>query len=181
MNKRVKTSSLWSYFTDVGNQFAKCDICEKRCSYKTTTNNLKKHLERLHPTVILQGGAVRKEANLLQAPDDPEPECTDINTGTRTHTIPEVPEQQPSTSSTATGSTTKSIRRQTSITAYVPKKVSSGVKKTIDRHLLGLFTFDFQPFSIVEDKGFVRFVSFKSSLRVAKQENNIKCIVICSI
>jgi hypothetical protein len=39
-----------------------------------------------------------------------------------------------------------------------PKKVSEGQAKKIDNQLLKLFITDYQPFSIVEDKGFVEFV-----------------------
>ncbi|KAJ8890662.1 hypothetical protein PR048_010171 [Dryococelus australis] len=43
-------------------------------------------------------------------------------------------------------------------TSYTQKKVSTGEKNQLDNHLLKLFTLDFQPLSIVEDKRFFNFV-----------------------
>lgn len=47
---------------------------------------------------------------------------------------------------------------QERMTAYSNKTLSSRTKKSIDSDLLLLFTLDFQPFRIVEDEGFKRFV-----------------------
>lgn len=44
------------------------------------------------------------------------------------------------------------------ITNYVQKKLPASRKKVLDDNLLSLFVLDFQPFSIVEDRGFRRLV-----------------------
>lgn len=49
-------------------------------------------------------------------------------------------------------------RKQLSIASYIPKKMTVNMKKEIDQSLLKLFTKDYQPFKIVEDKGFKDFV-----------------------
>jgi len=49
-------------------------------------------------------------------------------------------------------------RKQTSVSNYLPKKISVDAKKKIDQILLKLFVKDFQPFKIVEDSGFIEFV-----------------------
>jgi len=49
-------------------------------------------------------------------------------------------------------------RKQLSIATYIPKKLTINMKKDIDQSLLSLFTKDYQPFKIVEDKGFKSFV-----------------------
>jgi len=49
-------------------------------------------------------------------------------------------------------------RKQTAITSYMPKKITFDVKKKIDDGLLKLFTKDFQPFKVVEDESFKKFV-----------------------
>lgn len=48
MDKR--TSNTWDYFTiiDQNNLIAKCDICLKKYSFKSTLTNLKKHLSGRH-------------------------------------------------------------------------------------------------------------------------------------
>jgi len=49
-------------------------------------------------------------------------------------------------------------RKQLSISIYIPKKHTINMKKDIDQSLLSLFTKDYQPFKIVEDKCFRNFV-----------------------
>lgn len=44
-----KTSNVWLDFTVIDNiTFAKCDICKKKYSFKTTVTNLKTHLYSSH-------------------------------------------------------------------------------------------------------------------------------------
>lgn len=52
MSKR-KTSPLWNFFSivDNTNSVASCDICKQKLCYKSSVSNLKKHMQRKHPTV----------------------------------------------------------------------------------------------------------------------------------
>lgn len=59
----------------------------------------------------------------------------------------------------AVPSTSKNPKKlQQTITSYVPKKMSCSSKRKIDRELLKLFYYDYQPFRVVDDKGFRGFV-----------------------
>ncbi|XP_049763383.1 uncharacterized protein LOC126092030 [Schistocerca cancellata] len=51
---RRKRSYLWEYFsiTDPSNRIAQCDICDRRLRFQSTATNLRKHLERKHPTIL---------------------------------------------------------------------------------------------------------------------------------
>ncbi|KAI8046187.1 uncharacterized protein LOC128251874 [Drosophila gunungcola] len=49
-----KTSEIWGFFRAVDDTFALCNICKAKLSYKTTTTNLSKHMNRMHPTTALQ-------------------------------------------------------------------------------------------------------------------------------
>ncbi|XP_016991800.1 uncharacterized protein LOC108053607 [Drosophila rhopaloa] len=49
-----KTSEIWCFFRAVDDTFALCNICKAKLSYKTTTTNLSKHMNRMHPTSALQ-------------------------------------------------------------------------------------------------------------------------------
>lgn len=51
-------------------------------------------------------------------------------------------------------------RRQRTIHSYVVKPVPQDIKKKIDRDLLNLFIDDMQPFSIVENQGFRKLLSW---------------------
>lgn len=48
-----KTSEIWCFFRAVDDTFALCNICKAKLSYKTTTTNLSKHMNRMHPTSAL--------------------------------------------------------------------------------------------------------------------------------
>ncbi|EDW25181.1 GL22988 [Drosophila persimilis] len=48
-----KTSEIWCFFRAVDDTFALCNICKAKLSYKTTTTNLSKHMNRMHPTSSL--------------------------------------------------------------------------------------------------------------------------------
>ncbi|XP_016961431.1 uncharacterized protein LOC108032111 [Drosophila biarmipes] len=48
-----KTSEIWCFFRAVDDTYALCNICKAKLSYKTTTTNLSKHMNRMHPTAGL--------------------------------------------------------------------------------------------------------------------------------
>ncbi|KAG5858392.1 hypothetical protein JTB14_006425 [Gonioctena quinquepunctata] len=50
------------------------------------------------------------------------------------------------------------IKTQTTVNAFLRKKMGVIARKNIDDNLMLLFTHDFQPFSVVEDYGFRKFV-----------------------
>lgn len=47
-----KTSEIWCFFRAVDDTFALCNICKAKLSYKTTTTNLSKHMNRMHPSNV---------------------------------------------------------------------------------------------------------------------------------
>ena len=50
-----KTSIIWNFFhiNDNKKQLAKCDLCHVVLCFKSSITNLKKHLQRKHPTINL--------------------------------------------------------------------------------------------------------------------------------
>ncbi|XP_023949979.2 uncharacterized protein LOC112054426 isoform X1 [Bicyclus anynana] len=47
---RVNKSVMWNHFYDTGCDYlAECNYCKRMFSYKSTTTNLKRHLDRAHP------------------------------------------------------------------------------------------------------------------------------------
>lgn len=50
-----KTSSIWNPFSQKSKSdtVAICNTCKQELSYKSTYSNLKKHIQRKHPTVRL--------------------------------------------------------------------------------------------------------------------------------
>lgn len=55
--KDRRTSLIWTKFTIISkkDQIASCNICDQKLSIKSTSNNLKKHLERKHGYSIQLG------------------------------------------------------------------------------------------------------------------------------
>jgi hypothetical protein len=164
--KRRKTSPLWAYFTELsGNEkMAKCDMCGQKLSYRSSISNLKKHLDKRHPTINLK--LDERCANSSPVPSTSIPNTSEIISDSQPSNSNNV---QPQTSTSigtnntniivqpgSNPSKSKQVHRMSSF--YVPKKVSEGQAKKIDNQLLKLFITDYQPFSIVEDKGFVEFV-----------------------
>lgn len=57
---KKKTSVLWTFFEPVDEYYAICNMCKSKFSYKTSTSNLKKHIQNRHPTVtFLKSAAAR--------------------------------------------------------------------------------------------------------------------------
>jgi hypothetical protein len=55
---RLLTSGIWNFFTPLENsQYATCNICKQKLSYRTTTTNLRRHMMSSHPTVSLNAMA----------------------------------------------------------------------------------------------------------------------------
>lgn len=50
-HKRRKTSELWNFFKQIDSNFATCNACNMKFSFRTSTSNLKKHLQSKHPTL----------------------------------------------------------------------------------------------------------------------------------
>lgn len=44
MSQDRRTSDIWKHFSKVDSSIAKCDICKKMYSYKTSLSNLKRNL-----------------------------------------------------------------------------------------------------------------------------------------
>ncbi|XP_030747935.1 zinc finger BED domain-containing protein DAYSLEEPER-like [Sitophilus oryzae] len=55
--------------------------------------------------------------------------------------------------------TSRGTKRQTAMSHFIPKKMSSTDKSKVDLAIMKLFTWDFQPFTMVEDKGFKNLMS----------------------
>ncbi|CAH1104553.1 unnamed protein product [Psylliodes chrysocephalus] len=66
---RRKPSQIWKYFTkkNVGEYVAYCNICKKELGYRSTTSNLKKHLDRKHPQIKLVKSEVELEKPIPEA------------------------------------------------------------------------------------------------------------------
>lgn len=159
--KRARTSEVWTNFTieSEDKKIAVCNICQQKCSYKTTVSNLKKHIQSKHIGVIPASSQLRQLPEEIIGNIDNETRSLNT-TESLTQTLSVQPgpstlssDQQPTTSSSNISKASDTRLIQTQIKMPI-KKMTAIQKSAIDEKLLLLFIKDFQPFSIVEDKGF---------------------------
>lgn len=166
-------SIMWNFFkiVDSEKKTAKCDLCGLIMSFKSTTANLKNHIQKKHPTVDLNRFNTGRPTS-RQPTSTPHPHNRTTTTTPTPTTSSNEPENicsvLPSTSTGTSHAISSNESRpdfscvtnvQTNIGTYLTKRVNAGQKRKFDRSLLCLFTNDYQPFSVVEDTGFRKFVS----------------------
>ncbi|CAG4995315.1 unnamed protein product [Parnassius apollo] len=129
---KVKSKSITrNYFEKIDNVSAKCKLCAKVIKVGGGTSNMLAHIKRNHPqaTVEVDRGQVGDQPGATQAQE------------TSTSTTQEKPTDTP-----------RPIFQTTL------KMTASSSKKKIDKYLTMMIATDFQPYSIVEDKGFRKLV-----------------------
>lgn len=167
---RRSNAAIWNYFqkSDNNNKIATCNFCKKTLSYKATTTNLKTHLRFKHisafneisgPTLVSRNegqGAVHEHLDVGVS--------RGIGSGLPASTSSDGREPATTTSSSAISSSSVSqppvpFQRQGNISSYLPKRMRPSDRQNIDKCLMKMIAYDFQPFSIVEDDGFKEFTS----------------------
>lgn len=156
---RVNSSVLWDIFKKSETEKkAKCTLCGSWYNFKASTGNLKSHLkskQRQHtvePNVDTEVATCSRSAAAATSLIVPS-------------TSSEAQVAQGETVTTGQGSlslaTSSFGRFQQTIDRYsTTKKISKEQKQKIDNDLLGLFYHGYQPFSLVEEKAFRKFVSW---------------------
>jgi len=167
-----KKSDVWNHFMILENEKAKCSYCSIEYSFKgESTANLSRHLKRKH---IIQYEAKKKRCvDLVSAEQDiDEPDCT-ISA-----------ESTISRPSTSTYIKTNKIRNsipqniQTKIDSFVSKPISLTKSKQIDNQLAIVIAKEFQPYSLVENKEFKKFVKLLNPGYTLPSRKTIsKCII----
>ncbi|XP_041722424.2 zinc finger BED domain-containing protein 4-like [Coregonus clupeaformis] len=142
MSDTRKRSSIWLQFKDIGNKKAECLHCKTKVTIRAgSTTNLHRHTRTVHPTVQLE------ERGQASSPST-DPGVSHTRT-TAAVTSTAIPMRASITSPTAT---------QSKISQFLPKLMTPAKQHSIDDELAKMVASDFQPFSIVEDKGMKNFV-----------------------
>lgn len=137
----AKRSIVWDYFERRGD-VSVCGKCKREFKFFGNTTNLSEHLKRKHPTLLLQ-----------PKPTEDTP-CEEIR-GT-----------VPSTSAIETSSQLSTIhpppssKRKRQLTLYGKTQtydIAESDQTEIDKSLVEMIVSDFQPLSIVENKGFIKY------------------------
>ncbi|KAG8225382.1 hypothetical protein J437_LFUL016807 [Ladona fulva] len=178
--KRKRKSAVWQFFTPVDDSKAICEVCKGVISYKSSITNLRSHLTHKHKAVILlppswkaesedRSLIVGKNASYKNKPSL-KLEQLDIHHvlewegETQGSVLPVIvnpgTSQQPSeTKGNILQKGRYSDTTDTETSDKIEVVTSSDSRKRVkDCALLQLFLTDFQPYSIVNDKGFKDFV-----------------------
>lgn len=135
-------SLLWHHFTMMNNEKARCNHCNFVLSFKGgSTSNLKKHITAKHVSLAWKFKRVlNNKIDLKSANKSSKTQSSTINdTNNSCDSI--TSDDQP-------------------LKNVLQKKIKTGdVSKHNDRHeiLLNMFIKDLQPFSLIEDRGFIEF------------------------
>ncbi|KAG8235444.1 hypothetical protein J437_LFUL015792 [Ladona fulva] len=174
--KKRKTSEIWNFFKEVDTNFASCNICKTKLSYKTSTSNLKKHMLSKYPTVELSVSRIHQirtrncisrtfPLSTVMMKNPHHCQMCGISHSATSSQSPisslsaGILQQDLSTSMNTNQSIKATQKKQTSLTTFSTfNKITNRSKEVIDQKLLMLFVKDFQPLSIVEDCGFKHFI-----------------------
>ena len=131
-----------------------------KLSYRAgSTNNLHRHLRTVHPTVQLEE---KRQARLPASASASTPPVVAAATGSTPH---------------ASG-THKPTATQSSISQFISKAMTPARQNIVDEELAKMIASDFQPFSIVEDKGFRSFTQALNPMYVPPSRKTLSQKII---
>ncbi|CAH1958530.1 unnamed protein product [Acanthoscelides obtectus] len=158
----AKKSEIWNFFEmkPKSDRIAVCNICKTELSYKSSSNNLRKHMLRKHPQVRLNSSENETRPMISSASEvDTNVQFMEVHTNKHDGELSSTSGTASTSSSNPKTIISKPAKMQSTVSTFLHKKLGVTARKTIDEALMLLFTHDFQPFSIVEDFGFRKFVS----------------------
>ncbi|XP_028296828.1 zinc finger BED domain-containing protein 4-like [Gouania willdenowi] len=157
-----KRSDIWNHFSEVSATKSKCNICKRILSTQGgSTSNLRRHLKTAHPTVQLaqvrgesDDGATAAAANISTSSTLSGPQITAAATLATASAISSTPAAPTTTTQTAVRPRRP---QQTHMGTYITRPMDPLRQSKLDEALVKMIASDYQPFSIVEDKGFKEF------------------------
>lgn len=157
-----KRSKLWTFFTKDSDGKAKCDLCHSSYSVRGgLTTNLKKHLSTKHRSsydTLLQihkalPSSIPDDSNGspdLHIPSTSQQSNTDQQNAAVRNQIPRETSKNP----------LQTKHRQTHLTTFTRKPMNIAREKKINDLVSKLIIKDLQPFSVVEDTGFIELINY---------------------
>lgn len=140
-----KRSRVWTIFTSVGGEKAKCDLCKNLYSIKGgSTSNLRKHLLAKHLATYEQIFSLSTTSRVPEESSD----------------RPVVLEPSTSGAEVRSEATSSQATQQTRISSFLKRPLHMSREKKINDLILDTIIRDFQPFTIVEDVGFKSLIRY---------------------
>ncbi|XP_072945701.1 E3 SUMO-protein ligase ZBED1-like [Epargyreus clarus] len=164
--KRARTSEVWTHFTVESDEkrIAVCKICEQKCSFKTTISNLNQHLKNKHVAVLVSSSSTQLRQISKSDTGSAETQGRNLQNVQPLAVSSVAGISNPGQDSTLTLTSSRQLVQSTINLAV--KKMTASQREKIDEQLMLLFIKDFQPFSVVEDRGFK---SYSNALNPAYQ------------
>lgn len=166
MRPGAKKSIVWNYFTKNENdKSATCNLCKKIIKHFGGTTNLNQHLQRIHPIVLAESKQPPRES---ENENNTNTENTFFDISTPSTSSSKTPAENEQTIAEPGPSSLISNKRKIQPEKRASKQLKLfGVKlrnglsepeiEKIDSKLLIMITKDYQPLSIVENKGFLEY------------------------
>ncbi|KAL4091755.1 hypothetical protein QTP88_026397 [Uroleucon formosanum] len=158
-----KSSVIWDYFQlDTDNINVKCGLCRSKLkNNRSSTSNLIRHIKSKHPTINLLNRNTRVlEENVDDPNDAPSTSTTNTIVSTNLVVNPTKTSSQIPSNDHALNSRPQSFRFvNNSISQYLSKPVGASRRKVIDQQVLKMIVKEYYPFSIVEDREFVKLIN----------------------
>lgn len=148
-----KRSAVWMHYTIIENERAKCNVCRETFSYKGgATSNLRNHLKNKHPTIVLEDKAASgpsESSRIVNPALEGEVQVTQ-----NSENIVRRPFYRPSAVAPVLIRPT-----QAKLVGFINRPMTLEKQKKQNILLLKMIVQDLQPFSIVEDVGFIAYTA----------------------
>uniref|UniRef100_A0A669DC03 BED-type domain-containing protein n=1 Tax=Oreochromis niloticus TaxID=8128 RepID=A0A669DC03_ORENI len=163
-----RRSDIWMHFEMKSATHAQCNICKAVLSFRGgSTSNMRRHLSSKHPTVMLQQQHSQNPATTIGQPSGQQQEQQSSTAALSTAVTSPVYSSSTSTSTQQENTSThtagqgqqsaKRRQRQSYMGAFVSRPMMPLQQSKVDQALVKMIAQDFQPFSIVDDRGFREF------------------------
>uniref|UniRef100_A0AAR5PTC4 BED-type domain-containing protein n=1 Tax=Dendroctonus ponderosae TaxID=77166 RepID=A0AAR5PTC4_DENPD len=155
MRSYTRKSIVWNYFEmRQDKQSVMCNICKKQYKYYGNTTNLKEHLKRLHPAALVKKEDQSAKKSTTQGYAE---KCTTPATAASSSSNLNRIKNKPAETSICT-TNVKRARQSVEDSAEVIL-ITEEYRQLLDNLVVKLVVTDFQPLSIVEDRGFKELVA----------------------
>ncbi|XP_073412762.1 zinc finger BED domain-containing protein 4-like [Dendrobates tinctorius] len=168
MTESRKRSSIWIHFHILSNIKAECKICNAKLSYRGgSTNNLHRHVRTVHPTVKID--EQRQASGHVSVPAAEPEVCASVSGMEVSEAIASVAAASEAAAWEATASATPheltnpqpvATTQSSIMQLMVHESMTPLMQASYDEELVAMIARDFQPFSIVEDKGFRKYTYY---------------------
>ncbi|KAJ4943232.1 hypothetical protein JOQ06_005737 [Pogonophryne albipinna] len=144
-----KRSDIWMHFVGVNQAQARCQYCKNLISvHGGSTSNMRRHLKTKHPTALLADTQQTTTGTAEAAATTSATASTSTDSGVASTST------QLATATTTAPQAARKRPKQTTMGGFINRPIQPLQQSKVDQALVKMIATDFQPFTIVEDRGF---------------------------